>query len=1216
MTSTRRTLLRFMLVVLLGLSMIGGVAWAFWTTMATPGSSGASLTASLNQVPTPSAAATGRAVRVTWAESTVSNGASVDGYLIKRYDAATLSPQIVGSGCAGTLFLASCLESGVPAGNWVYSVTPVLATNWRGLESVKSSPVTVAAPILTLSSPRVRPGTSVSGTAGGFIVGESLRYRLDSPTGVELTGTLAGSATPAAVPSGGGGAVTVLIPAGVSDGTHIVYAVASPTGDAAATDVVVDGTAPPAPVFTQTPANPSGGSAMFAFSEAEAGATVECRLDTAAYASCESPMGFAELVAGSHTFQMRATDTVGNVSAVTTHTWTVNLTIPTVSIGFPTVGGSYNDSGFTAGCGTASTGDLCGTAEDDVAVTAVAVSLRQISTGQYWNGTSFAASPETFVPATLTATDWSYGIASGSLPQGDYTLRARASDGINLGYDSRTFTIDRTAPTAPTVTVPPPATSGPSVTLGFTTSDPSASFECRLDSGSWALCASPKQYDALSDGSHTVSVRAYDRAGNFSAITSRTWTVDAIAPVAALTFPTSGTYNGAGWAAGCATPTAGDLCGTASDARSGLSSVAVSIRRVATNGYWDGTGFAAASETWQTVTGTTSWSYPFEAASFPADGGYTVRWRAIDAVGNTTTGGTDLTVDTAAPPAPVIVQAPQNPSGSSVQFDFTTAETGTVSECRLDSGSWTVCTGPVSYSTLAPGAHTFTVRSTDAAGNVSTATAYGWTVDTGIPNVNISSPAGGRAYNDAGYNAGCSTPEGDICGTASDPQGSLSAVHVSIQRATTQLYWNGNSFSSPTEVYLPVAGTTAWSLSMPGASFPADGAYTVRARATDEVGLTALDTVSITIDRTVPAAPTISSGPTGTTSGGGTFTFIGETNARFECQLDGGAWTTCTSPRTYASLADGSRTFAVRAVDVAGNTGAAASRTWTVDATAPTIATTFPVAGGRYNATTYDAGCAAATGDICGTTLDSPAGVATVEVSVQRASTGLFLSGTTFSSATPMWVTANGTTSWSLPLAATTFAADDTYTVTVRATDTVGNARTASTAYAIDRTKPAAAGLTATNVTGGTVRRLDVRDTLTLTYSEALSPSSVIAGWNGITSQNVVVRATGSGGSSKDRLTVYNATNTTLLPLGTINLNRGDYVTGAVNFGVTGTLSTLTMSGSSLTITLGTPSNALRITTAAAAANMSWIPSASVRDLASNTAVTTTHLESDNDSDF
>ena len=57
-------------------------------------------------------------------------------------------------------------------------------------------------------------------------------------------------------------------------------------------------------------------------------------------------------LAGAHTFQARAIDTVGNVSAVTSYTWTVNLTIPTISIAFPSVTGLYNDAGFNAGCGT------------------------------------------------------------------------------------------------------------------------------------------------------------------------------------------------------------------------------------------------------------------------------------------------------------------------------------------------------------------------------------------------------------------------------------------------------------------------------------------------------------------------------------------------------------------------------------------------------------------------------------------------------------------------------------------------------------------------------------------------------------------------------------------------------------------------------------------------------------------------------------------------
>jgi hypothetical protein len=1140
----------------------------------------------------------------------LSNGHAVDGYVVKRYDVATLTSQTVVSACTGTVTATTCTENSVPAGQWVYSATPVLATNWRGAESVMSSPVTGAAPSLALSSTTVRPGTSLTGTASRFLGGETLRFRLDSPTGTELTGSLAGSPTPATVPAGGAGSVVVTVPSGTSDGAHTVYAVASPSGDAAAAAIVVDGTPSPVPVLTLTPAAVSGDTVTFAYTEAEASATVDCALDGAAFTSCSSPVDYAGLSAGSHTFQARATDAVGNVSASTSYTWTVNLTVPTIAIAFPTVAGLYNDSGFNAGCGTASTGDVCGTADDDSAVTAVSVSLRSLSTGLYWNGTSFSVAAETWIAATGT-TDWTYPIVSTAFSEGNFTLRAQASDGSNVGYDSRTITVDRTPPAAPTLTSGPPATSGPSATFAFTSTDPTASFECRLDGGAWTSCTSPQPYENLSHGSHIVAVRAVDGASNTSASTSTTWTVDATPPSAAMTFPTATRLNLSGWAAGCGTPATGDMCGTASDVGSGLTAVAISIRRASTSSYWDGSTFAAASETWLAATGTTSWSYLFAGTGFPADGTYTVRWRATDAVGNTTTGGVDLTLDTAPPPAPRIVQAPPDPGGASAQFDFTDAEAGTGAECRLDSGAWATCTAPAGYTGLAAGSHTFAVRATDAAGNASPAVSYTWTVDLSLPTINISFPGGGRSYNDTTYAGGCGTPAGDICGTASDPKGNLAGVDVSIQRAGTSLYWNGTSFASTTEVFLPATGTTSWSYAMAAASFPTDDSYTSRARATDSAGLTAFDTLTITIDRTAPTAPAITSGPTGTTAGGDAFSFTAEAGASFECRLDAGTWAACTSPKTYGALADGSHTFDVRALDAAGNTGAITSRTWTVDATAPIIGTTFPAAGSRYNNTKYDAGCVPATGDVCGTASDTPSGVSTIEISVRRASTGLYLTGTTFSSASQNWITATGTTSWSYALAATTFPANDTYTLAVRAADTVGNASTTSTAFVIDRTQPTGAGFTTTNIS--TVRKLEPADTFTLTYSEPVAPGSIIPGWSGATTQNVVVRATGSGGS-KDRLTIYNATNTTLLPLGTLNLKRTDYVTGAMTFGLTGTASTLTMSGSSLTITLGTPSGTPA--TAAAAANVSWTPAAGTTDLAGNAAATTIYTETDLDNDF
>jgi hypothetical protein len=64
--------------------------------------------------------------------------------------------------------------------------------------------------------------------------------------------------------------------------------------------------------------------------------------------------------------------------------------------------------------------------------------------------------------------------------------------------------------------------------------------------------------------------------------------------------------------------------------------------------------------------------------------------------------------------------------------------------------------------------------------------------------------------------------------------------------------------------------------------------------------------------------------------------------AGFECKLDGGSFAPCTSPQSYGSLADGSHTFAVRAIDRAGNgDDTPALFEWLVDTTGPALAPTI-----------------------------------------------------------------------------------------------------------------------------------------------------------------------------------------------------------------------------------------------------------------------------------
>ncbi|HET8861668.1 MAG TPA: hypothetical protein VFM94_00270, partial [Solirubrobacterales bacterium] len=117
----------------------------------------------------------------------------------------------------------------------------------------------------------------------------------------------------------------------------------------------------------------------------------------------------------------------------------------------------------------------------------------------------------------------------------------------------------------------------------------------------------------------------------------------------------------------------------------------------------------------------------------------------------------------------------------------------------------------------------------------------------------------------------------------------------------------------------------------------ADGAHTFRVKATDKAGNAGPEaTYTWNIDTTGPSVSltTTPANPSNTSSS--TFGFIAtETGSTFECKLDLGAFTPCTSPKAYANLAQTAHAFTVRATDPLGNTGPATTYTWTIDTTAP-----------------------------------------------------------------------------------------------------------------------------------------------------------------------------------------------------------------------------------------------------------------------------------------
>lgn len=189
-------------------------------------------------------------------------------------------------------------------------------------------------------------------------------------------------------------------------------------------------------------------------------------------------------------------------------------------------------------------------------------------------------------------------------------------------------------------------------------------------------------------------------------------------------------------------------------------------------------------------------------------------------------------------------------------------------------------------------------------------------------------------------------------------------------------------------------------------------------------------------------------------------------------------------------------------------------------------------------------------------------------------------------------------------LTATAGLAAGTYTYSLTSKDTAGNTRTqGGYTVVVDNTAPTATDIQTANKPGNSAGRPELGDTVTYTFSEPIDPISILPNWNG-EATGVVVRITNGTG---DPLTVYNAANTTQLPLGSVNLGRSDYVSSSATFGATGTASTMTMSGSTVTITLGTASSGPA--SGSLTGTMSWTPSASAFDRAANAQATTARTE-------
>lgn len=100
---------------------------------------------------------------------------------------------------------------------------------------------------------------------------------------------------------------------------------------------------------------------------------------------------------------------------------------------------------------------------------------------------------------------------------------------------------------------------------------------------------------------------------------------------------------------------------------------------------------------------------------------------------------------------------------------------------------------------------------------------------------------------------------------------------------------------------------------------PGEGEYVFEVRATDLAGNeSGVESIAWRTDLTPPTV-TINAAPEATTfSRTATFTFECDEPCTFECRLDGGSWSTCTSPASFPRLAKGAHLLELRGIDEAG----------------------------------------------------------------------------------------------------------------------------------------------------------------------------------------------------------------------------------------------------------------------------------------------------------
>lgn len=191
--------------------------------------------------------------------------------------------------------------------------------------------------------------------------------------------------------------------------------------------------------------------------------------------------------------------------------------------------------------------------------------------------------------------------------------------------------------------------------------------------------------------------------------------------------------------------------------------------------------------------------------------------------------------------------------------------------------------------------------------------------------------------------------------TAATVLPSVPALNALVTYAVERSVDNGATWQT-------ASGTCAGSIAAPTVTCDdapsADGNYNYRVTATMRTwtARSATSTTRVNFNGALvaptitakPAARSANTAPSFSFTGGGSSS--GSGGLTYECQIDGGGWVACTSPRALSGLTNGSHTFMVRSARGA-NRGPVASYTWIVDTSAPTFSSTPPNPSASTSAT-------------------------------------------------------------------------------------------------------------------------------------------------------------------------------------------------------------------------------------------------------------------------